>query len=235
MRNDFSSTQELVNHLSNYNGANASYEDALAGEGNPLLDFNSFRGDNQRVNFRNEMATNRSFRFTIQNPNATVEAVRLLPGFNPSNANKANDGAFLSVGGNNLTLLNTDPQPVKLLQSQLAETPIKCLGFKAESDSILIRSSKIEIIEWDAFSPTPKKTVINFADYTDEYVQQEKTITVRTNFFLTARTEIILYVPAYLGVGVSSNTTLSLWFGASLDLGAAIQKMNNMALPVVGK
>lgn len=230
---NWESPEQFAQHLSNYNGAGA---DVLAGEGNPLLDFNSFDG-RRRVNFRNEMETGRAFRFTIQNGNATVEGARLLTGFNPSNANKALDGGFLSIAGNPLTLVNTDPQPVKLLQTQLGETPIKCLGFKAESDSILIRGAKLEIIEWDAFTPTPKKTVINFADFTDEYVQQEKTITVKYEFFMTARTEIILYLPPYVSAGppvVPSNTTLSFWFGASIDLGAALAKMNDMALPAKG-
>lgn len=213
---------DAENFLSNFDGfggAVARHDDYQGGDpalvgydgyGDDLLDF-----DGISTTFKNEIESNRRFTISIDNSaNAADQTVILFESFDPSSANVITDGAFLSVGGANLTA-STPSGKIKALRAFFYQNPTRCLGFKIQSDQVSQIDKSLKLLPRIPFQNLTDKTIY-FNDYTNEHVYQEKKVSIPYRFQVSNQTEVQLVVAA------SAKTTITFYFGAILNTHKAL-------------
>ena len=201
--------------LSNFGGPNHEYGGPELEYDGEFDDFVDFEGPAR--SFANEIETGR--RFTISITNKSAGAPRRSVTLFGSHASTAlTDGAnnFAGEAGIVVTISGA-PKPLANLQGFIKNNPLRCLGFKFDSDNIA-QNSEVAIIRPNSPFRNLEDETIAFDDFTKPTDFRDKMILVPRAFQLDNQTDFIF--------GVAANTTVNVtfYFGAALNTAKALAR-----------
>jgi len=181
-------------------------------------DILSFEGDIQ--NFAVEGDEDSQFTFTITNAATVTRTALLWAGYLKGNATLAagqlTDGAFNDTGGNaGLTGSSNEDKTIEELKAYLEHTPHRVIGLKVSSSTTANMSNTLTAQELSPFKQKQSKS-IRPQMFQDQNVQQLGIIQMPVN------SQFDNYHKFTYPVLASSAVTLTLFFGAGINLGKVL-------------
>lgn len=210
------SMQEIQRHadatLSNYGGPDLEYGGPDLEYDGAYDDFVDFEGP--ALSFANEVETGR--RVTISISNKAEGAPRQLVTLFASHASTAVVEGVNSLGGVSVTV-NGKPKPINNIQAFIKNNPLRCLGFKFDSDNIA-QNSEVAIIRPQSPFRNLEDETIAFDDFTKPSDFRDKMIMVTRPFQLDDQTDFLF------GVAPGTAVNITFYFGAALNKAKALHK-----------
>lgn len=216
-------SKKLSYYLSSYHGQdlidaiaeNFSADELIEMAGDDLMNFDG--------TFVDQQAADRVIDITITG-GAADDVFYLNPDFSLAENANGHPISGKGVGGNTLTI-SCSPGSVEALYRYLKNTPMNCMGVRVTSSDAnqLIKNFTITEYKNGPFNNGEDKTV-NTSTFTNERDYKNNMITVQKQMFFDRNTRI-----AY-GVLAGKTVTLTLAFGARLDIVKTAQDAVNKAL-----
>jgi hypothetical protein len=216
--------EQLAANLSNYGGPSTSGMMMYTGENDDMLDFE----DQELGNFAGESSVARQFTFTIENKNsASVLRAKIFSGYNIHNptlsVGQMKDGFFKDVAEKGTGTLDGligsaagEKEIVELLQF-LLQNPSRVVGMKIQSDTALQLENDFVIKDLNPFKQTESR-YIRPKNFQNQATFQDKTVVFPCELHLDNQTEVTYsFLPL-------SRTSITLYFGASLNTAKALKK-----------
>ncbi|WP_416437897.1 hypothetical protein [Phnomibacter sp. MR] len=207
--------------LSNYGGPDLEYGGPDLEYDGGYDDFVDFEGP--AVSFANEVETGRRITISIQNKGegAPRQSIMLFA----SHASTAVVEGNNSLGGVNV-VVNGKPKAIGNIQAFVKNNPLRCLGFKFDSDNIAQNSETAIIRPQSPFRNLEDETIA-FDDFTKPTDFRDKMILVPRPFQLDDQTDFIF------GVAAGTTVNITFYFGAALNKAKALHKKAKAASGVM--
>lgn len=216
------SMQEIQRHadatLSNYGGPDLEYSGPDLEYDGAYDDFVDFEGP--ALSFANEVETGRRVTISISNKNV-VEGVgvrQLVTLFASHASVAAVEGNNANYNGTGVAItVNGKPKPLNNIQAFIKNNPLRCLGFKFDSDNIA-QNSEVAIIRPQSPFRNLEDETIAFDDFTKPSDFRDKMILVNRPFQLDDQTDFLF------GVAPGTAVNITFYFGAALNKAKALHK-----------
>ncbi|MEM7036280.1 MAG: hypothetical protein AAF570_04810 [Bacteroidota bacterium] len=209
--------------LSSYEGDEGQmYEVAYTGFDDDLVDF----GGNgvESLSFADEIKSGKHFSVEITNAHATDTLNMYLFGgdlYDPGTNGVMTEGAFNDIDAKAGLTATGDPFSVDRLLKWCNKNPSRIAGIKIQSTVASQLEKTIVIEKWSPFRQLPTH-YIRISNYKDENDFQDKIATIRDPFQVDDQTLVKIPIPI-------GTTTITLYFGGSINLAKALDKKSQRA------
>lgn len=191
---------------------NYGFNDDYTGYGDDHLDFGG-----QGIDFSNEIAVDRVFNIVLANTSGAAQTVLLCPSYNPSSTILVADGV---IGGVANFTGSGSPKTIANLLTFISRNPTKLVAMKISATDATQLAQVINIVPKSPFKDLESKRIM-LSSFTSESNQNDKMVTVplhNGNYQFDDQTEWNLTIPN------NCTTTISLYFGVTLNTAAALSR-----------